>query len=101
MARRSRRKWPSGSLRAARNLRDGFLAYFLVVWDIIRYARESGIRVGPGDGSAADAASPTAAAHRSISTRSASDLLVRAFLNSGRKQMPDIDMDFDEAAGAR
>ena len=31
----------------------GFAGYFLIVWDLIRFARESGIRVGPGRGSAA------------------------------------------------
>ena len=48
----------------------GFPAYFLVVWDLIRHARETGIRVGPGRGSAAGAVSPTACGS-STSTRSA------------------------------
>ena len=34
----------------------GFSAYFLITWDLIRYARERGIRVGPGRGSAAGCA---------------------------------------------
>ena len=73
----------------------GFSAYFLVVWDIIRYARESGIRVGPGRGSAAGCC--VAYCLRIVDLDPIRyDLLFERFLNSGRKQMPDIDMDFDE-----
>ncbi|MGA2527569.1 MAG: DNA polymerase III subunit alpha [Acidimicrobiales bacterium] len=73
----------------------GFAAYFLVVWDIIRYARDSGIRVGPGRGSAAGCC--VAYCLRIVDLDPIRyDLLFERFLNPGRKQMPDIDMDFDE-----
>ncbi len=73
----------------------GFSAYFLVVWDIIRYARESKIRVGPGRGSAAGCC--VAYCLRIVDLDPIRyDLLFERFLNPGRKQMPDIDMDFDE-----
>jgi DNA polymerase-3 subunit alpha len=73
----------------------GFSDYFLVVWDLIRYARESGIRVGPGRGSAAGCC--VAYCLRIVDLDPIRyDLLFERFLNPGRKQMPDIDMDFDE-----
>ncbi len=73
----------------------GFSAYFLVVWDLVRYARERGIRVGPGRGSAAG--SCVAYCLRIVDIDPIRyDLLFERFLNPGRKQMPDIDMDFDE-----
>jgi DNA polymerase-3 subunit alpha len=72
----------------------GFSAYFLVVWDLVRYARERGIRVGPGRGSAAG--SCVAYSLRIVDIDPIRyDLLFERFLNPGRKQMPDIDMDFD------
>ncbi|MFM7615936.1 MAG: DNA polymerase III subunit alpha [Actinomycetes bacterium] len=76
-------------------IRDmGFSAYFLVVWDLVRYAREQGIRVGPGRGSAAG--SCVAYCLRIVDIDPIRyDLLFERFLNPGRKQMPDIDMDFD------
>ncbi|MGD1012395.1 MAG: DNA polymerase III subunit alpha [Acidimicrobiales bacterium] len=73
----------------------GFAAYFLVVWDIIRYAREVGIRVGPGRGSAAGCC-VAYCLHIVDLDPIRYDLLFERFLNPGRKQMPDIDMDFDE-----
>ncbi|MGH9024334.1 MAG: DNA polymerase III subunit alpha, partial [Acidimicrobiia bacterium] len=73
----------------------GFSAYFLVVWDLIRYARERGIRVGPGRGSAAGCC--VAYCLRIVDLDPIRyDLIFERFLNSGRKEMPDIDMDFDE-----
>ena len=73
----------------------GFAAYFLVVWDLIRFARDSGIRVGPGRGSAAGCC--VAYCLRIVDLDPIKyDLLFERFLNPGRKQMPDIDMDFDE-----
>src|SRR4051794_36659378 len=73
----------------------GFSAYFLVVWDLIKYAREKGIRVGPGRGSAAGCC--VAYCLRIVDLDPIRyDLLFERFLNPGRKQMPDIDMDFDE-----
>ena len=76
-------------------IRDmGFSAYFLVVWDLVRFARESNIRVGPGRGSAAG--SCVAFCLRIVDIDPIRyDLLFERFLNPGRKQMPDIDMDFD------
>src|SRR5581483_6734259 len=73
----------------------GFSAYFLVVWDLIKYARDKGIRVGPGRGSAAGCC--VAYCLRIVDLDPIRyDLLFERFLNPGRKQMPDIDMDFDE-----
>jgi DNA polymerase III subunit alpha len=73
----------------------GFSAYFLVVWDLIKYAKDRGIRVGPGRGSAAGCC--VAYCLRIVDLDPIKyDLLFERFLNPGRKQMPDIDMDFDE-----
>jgi DNA polymerase III subunit alpha len=73
----------------------GFSDYFLVVWDLIRHARDSGIRVGPGRGSAAGCC--VAYCLRIVDLDPIRyNLLFERFLNPGRKQMPDIDMDFDE-----
>jgi DNA polymerase III subunit alpha len=72
----------------------GFPAYFLVVWDLVRHAKSRGIRVGPGRGSAAG--SCVAYCLRIVDIDPIKyDLLFERFLNPGRKQMPDIDMDFD------
>jgi DNA polymerase-3 subunit alpha len=72
----------------------GFSAYFLVVWDLVRFARSQKIRVGPGRGSAAG--SCVAYCLRIVDIDPIRyDLLFERFLNPGRKQMPDIDMDFD------
>ncbi|HZQ85614.1 MAG TPA: DNA polymerase III subunit alpha, partial [Acidimicrobiales bacterium] len=72
----------------------GFSAYFLVVWDLIHYAKSNGIRVGPGRGSAAGCC--VAYCLRIVDLDPIRyDLLFERFLNPGRKQMPDIDMDFD------
>src|SRR3954468_3104995 len=72
----------------------GFSAYFLVVWDLVRYAKSRGIRVGPGRGSAAG--SCVAYCLRIVDIDPIRyDLLFERFLNPGRQQMPDIDMDFD------
>ncbi|MCZ7526175.1 MAG: DNA polymerase III subunit alpha [Acidimicrobiia bacterium] len=73
----------------------GFSAYFLVVWDLVRYARSRGIRVGPGRGSAAGSCVAYCLGIVDIDPIRY-DLLFERFLNPGRKQMPDIDMDFDE-----
>jgi DNA polymerase-3 subunit alpha len=72
----------------------GFSAYFLVVWDLVRYARSQGIRVGPGRGSAAGSC-VAFCLHIVDIDPIRYDLLFERFLNPGRKQMPDIDMDFD------
>jgi DNA polymerase-3 subunit alpha len=73
----------------------GFSDYFLVVWDLIRHAHEKGIRVGPGRGSAAGCC--IAYCLRIVDLDPIRyGLIFERFLNPGRKQMPDIDMDFDE-----
>ena len=73
----------------------GFSGYFLVVWDLIRHARDHRIRVGPGRGSAAG--SCVAYALRIVDLDPLKyGLIFERFLNPGRKSMPDIDMDFDE-----
>ena len=72
----------------------GFSAYFLVVWDLVHFAKSRGIRVGPGRGSAAG--SCVAYCLRIVDVDPIKyDLLFERMLNPGRQQMPDIDMDFD------
>lgn len=73
----------------------GFPAYFLIVWDLIRHARENGIRVGPGRGSAAGSIVSYALRITDIDPIKYG-LIFERFLNPGRRSMPDIDMDFDE-----
>ncbi|HEX2370479.1 MAG TPA: DNA polymerase III subunit alpha, partial [Acidimicrobiia bacterium] len=73
----------------------GFPAYFLIVWDLISHARERGIRTGPGRGSSA--ASIVAYCLRITDLDPLRyGLVFERFLNPGRLQLPDIDMDFDE-----
>ncbi len=72
----------------------GFSSYFLIVWDLIAYARRSGIRVGPGRGSAAGCCVAYCLRITDLDPI-LYDLLFERFLNPGRRQMPDIDMDFD------
>ncbi len=71
----------------------GFSSYFLIVWDFVRYAKENGVAVGPGRGSAAGSIVAYALAITDIDPL-AEDLLFERFLNPGRKSMPDIDIDF-------
>ncbi len=71
----------------------GFESYFLIVWDFVRYAKENGIAVGPGRGSAAGSIVAYALDITDIDPI-ANDLLFERFLNPGRKSMPDIDIDF-------
>lgn len=73
----------------------GFPAYFLIVWDLIRHARDNGIRVGPGRGSAAGSIVSYVLRITDIDPIKYG-LIFERFLNPGRKSMPDIDMDFDE-----
>jgi len=72
----------------------GFATYFLVVWDLIRHAREQKIRVGPGRGSAAGCCVAYCLGIVELDPIRY-DLLFERFLNVGRREMPDIDMDFD------
>jgi DNA polymerase-3 subunit alpha len=71
----------------------GFPSYFLIVWDFIRFAKENGIAVGPGRGSAAGSIVAYNLGITDIDPL-ANDLLFERFLNPGRKSMPDIDIDF-------
>jgi DNA polymerase III subunit alpha len=71
----------------------GFESYFLIVWDFVKYAKENGIAVGPGRGSAAGSIVAYALDITDIDPL-ANGLLFERFLNPGRKSMPDIDIDF-------
>ena len=72
----------------------GFASYFLIVWDLIKYAKDRGIRVGPGRGSAAGCAVAYCLRITEVDPIRY-DLLFERFLNPSRVSMPDIDMDFD------
>ncbi|UGT63563.1 DNA polymerase III subunit alpha [Nocardia asteroides] len=77
-------------------IRDkGFPAYFLVVGDLVAHAREVGIRVGPGRGSAAGSLVAYALAITNIDPIE-HGLLFERFLNPERPSAPDIDIDFDD-----
>jgi DNA polymerase-3 subunit alpha len=71
----------------------GFESYFLIVWDFVKYAKENGIAVGPGRGSAAGSIAAFALEITDVDPL-ANGLLFERFLNPGRKSMPDIDIDF-------
>ena len=71
----------------------GFVDYFLIVWDFIRFAKEKGISVGPGRGSAAGSIVAYALGITNIDPIRYS-LLFERFLNPERVTMPDIDIDF-------
>jgi DNA polymerase-3 subunit alpha len=73
----------------------GFPGYFLVVADLCRHARESGIRLGPGRGSAAGSLVAWALRITELDPIE-HGLLFERFLNPERVSMPDIDLDFDE-----
>ncbi|MGW0436358.1 DNA polymerase III subunit alpha [Micromonospora sp. NPDC003197] len=73
----------------------GFPAYFLVVGDLVRHAREIGIRVGPGRGSAAGSLVAYVLGITNIDPIR-HGLLFERFLNPERASMPDIDIDFDD-----
>jgi DNA polymerase-3 subunit alpha len=73
--------------------RMGFSAYFLIVWDFVKYARDSGIAVGPGRGSAAGSI-VAYSLHITDVDPLRYDLLFERFLNPERVSMPDIDIDF-------
>ena len=71
-----------------------FSGYFLIVWDFIRYARQQGIPVGPGRGSAAGSLVSFAMTITDIDPLQYG-LLFERFLNPERISMPDIDTDFE------
>lgn len=71
----------------------GYIDYFLIVWDFIKYAKDNGIMVGPGRGSAAGSLVSYCLGITSIDPLKYS-LLFERFLNPERISMPDIDIDF-------
>jgi DNA polymerase III subunit alpha len=73
--------------------RMGFNAYFLIVWDFVSYAKDNGIAVGPGRGSAAGSIVSYCLAITDVDPLQY-DLLFERFLNPERVSMPDIDIDF-------
>ncbi|MEZ6196024.1 MAG: DNA polymerase III subunit alpha [Planctomycetota bacterium] len=95
------RLYPEGGEEVEKRLRYemdiivkmGFVDYFLITWDFIRYAREQGIPVGPGRGSAAGSIVAYALSITLIDPLRY-DLLFERFLNAERISMPDIDIDF-------
>jgi DNA polymerase III subunit alpha len=73
--------------------RMGFSGYFLIVWDFVKYAKDSGIAVGPGRGSAAGSLVAYSLQITDVDPLRY-DLLFERFLNPERVSMPDIDIDF-------
>ncbi len=73
--------------------RMGFNAYFLIVWDFVKYARDNGIAVGPGRGSAAGSIVAYSLRITDVDPLRFG-LLFERFLNAERVSMPDIDIDF-------
>jgi DNA polymerase-3 subunit alpha len=71
----------------------GFPGYFLIVWDFIKYAKDQGIPVGPGRGSAAGSLAAYCLKITDVDPLQY-DLLFERFLNPERISMPDIDIDF-------
>ena len=71
----------------------GYVDYFLIVWDFIKYAKDHGIMVGPGRGSAAGSIVAYCLEITSIDPIKY-QLLFERFLNPERVSMPDIDVDF-------
>jgi DNA polymerase-3 subunit alpha len=71
----------------------GFSGYFLIVWDFVKYAKDSGIAVGPGRGSAAGSIVAYCLRITDVDPLRYG-LLFERFLNPERVSMPDIDIDF-------
>ena len=90
---------PDGTLRERLNFElsvienMGFVDYFLIVWDFIHYAKQHGIPVGPGRGSAAGSIVSYSLGITAIDPVRY-NLLFERFLNPERITMPDIDVDF-------
>ncbi|HVM26923.1 MAG TPA: DNA polymerase III subunit alpha [Mycobacteriales bacterium] len=76
-------------------IKMGFPGYFLVTADLVQYAKDNGIRVGPGRGSAAGSLVAYALKITELDPIE-HKLLFERFLNPERISMPDIDLDFDE-----
>jgi DNA polymerase-3 subunit alpha len=73
----------------------GYAAYFLIVYDFVKYAEDSGIMVGPGRGSAAGSLAAYLLNITKVNPLKYG-LIFERFLNPERVTMPDIDIDFDE-----
>lgn len=73
----------------------GFCDYFLIVWDLVNFARQNSIPVGPGRGSAAGSIVSYGLGITNIDPIKYG-LFFERFLNEGRNEMPDIDLDFDK-----
>ncbi|MEY8319861.1 DNA polymerase III subunit alpha [Lachnospiraceae bacterium 46-61] len=71
----------------------GYVDYFLIVWDFIKFSKDNGIIVGPGRGSAAGSIVSYCLSITTIDPI-AYDLIFERFLNPERVSMPDIDVDF-------
>ncbi|MEX2211256.1 MAG: DNA polymerase III subunit alpha [Gaiellaceae bacterium] len=78
----------------------GFADYFLIVWDFIHFAKSNGISVGPGRGSAAGSLAAYCLEITDIDPIRY-HLLFERFLNPGRKDLPDMDIDFSVAGRER
>ncbi|PYK19736.1 MAG: hypothetical protein DME55_04210, partial [Verrucomicrobia bacterium] len=76
--------------------KTGFVSYLLIVWDFIHFAKEKGIPVGPGRGSAAGSMVTYVLRITDIDPLQYG-LLFERFLNPDRVSPPDIDVDFCEA----
>lgn len=85
------RKQLSYELEVIKNM--GYATYFLIVWDFVHFARERGIMVGPGRGSAAGSLVSYVLGITNIDPLQYG-LLFERFLNPERVSMPDIDIDF-------
>ncbi len=72
-----------------------FSGYFLIVWDLVNYARSQGISVGPGRGSAAGCLASYCLGITNVDPIKY-DLIFERFLNPERIEPPDIDIDFDD-----
>ncbi|MBB3675597.1 DNA polymerase III subunit alpha [Modestobacter versicolor] len=98
------KRWPGGIPAHVRKQADyevgiivqmGFPGYFLVVADFINWAKDNGIRVGPGRGSAAGSLAAYAMGITDLDPL-AHGLIFERFLNPERVSMPDVDIDFDD-----
>src|SRR4051794_21019210 len=74
-------------------IKMGFAAYFLIVWDFVKFAKDNGIAVGPGRGSAAGSVVAYTLDITDVDPLRY-NLLFERFLNAERVSMPDIDIDF-------
>ena len=102
------RRYPSPSAEVLARLdyelsvldRQGFAGYFLIVWDIIAFARREGIPIGPGRGSSVGSLVAYLLGITSVDPL-AFGLLFERFLNPDRAEMPDIDVDLCHRGRAR